>query len=565
MSPRLEIWGGIECSIVSIENTVRNQLQDTGHAWRREDIALLARLGLKTVRYPVLWEMVEAQHGRFDWQWTDERLGDLRDLGISPIAGLVHHGSGPEWTGLADPDFAEKLAHYAGNVARRYPWIDKFTPVNEPFATARISGLYGVWEPHKRDEKACFRITVAECRAIAKAMEAIRRVTPHAKLVQTEDFGRIYSTPELRAQANYENERRWLSLDLLTGRVVPSHPLYGRLLAAGIDPRHLAELAEAACAPDIVGMDYYLTSDRMLDDRLDLHPEELVGGNGRQAYVDIAAVRSDQAQEQAGLTGRIREVWERYHLPLAITELHNGCSRDEHLRWLMEGWEAGLAVREEGIDLRAITSWSLFGARDWNSMMTRNEGHYECGAFDARYTPPRPTIVAKAISGLAKRGYFDHPVLDTAGWWRQEDASPAWARPLVLIGNNRIHDAIAAACGRRRLVTTVVVKPAQPAELLASHNGWGAIWVEHRNATKRTYSGEGSLRLHCAFAQGEPLVLDLPLEWQGMIDTFLDLIIDHHTGHLRCLTQAHSIATNAVVEPVSGAGINAELEFERVA
>src|SRR3712207_7094329 len=46
----------------------------------------------------------------------------------------------------------------------------------------------------------------------------------------TEDLGRTFATPKLQYQADYENLRRWLSLDLLTGRVDWSHPWYGKLL-----------------------------------------------------------------------------------------------------------------------------------------------------------------------------------------------------------------------------------------------------------------------------------------------------------------------------------------------
>ena len=41
-----------------------------------------------------------------------------------------------------------------------------------------------------------------------------------------------------------------------------------------------------------------------------------------------------------GLKQRIDEVWDRYHLPIAVTELHNGSTRDEQLRWLVDGWQA---------------------------------------------------------------------------------------------------------------------------------------------------------------------------------------------------------------------------------
>ena len=78
----LEIWGGIECSVVRIGTTVRNQLTDTGHHARPDDIALLGRLGLKTLRYPVLWELIEKRPGTYDWRWTDQRMALLRAAGL---------------------------------------------------------------------------------------------------------------------------------------------------------------------------------------------------------------------------------------------------------------------------------------------------------------------------------------------------------------------------------------------------------------------------------------------------------------------------------------------------
>jgi hypothetical protein len=76
----------------------------------------------------------------FDFEWTDDRLSMLRERGIEVVGGLLHHGSGPHYTELLDPEFPAKLAHYAERVAERYPWIDMWTPVNEPLTTARFSG-----------------------------------------------------------------------------------------------------------------------------------------------------------------------------------------------------------------------------------------------------------------------------------------------------------------------------------------------------------------------------------------------------------------------------------------
>ena len=71
---------------------------------------------------------------------------------------------------------------------------------------------------HTHDERQMVRALVHQCLAVQLAMREIRQVNPGAQLVQTEDLGRVWSTPSLRYQADYENERRWLSLDLLWAR-----------------------------------------------------------------------------------------------------------------------------------------------------------------------------------------------------------------------------------------------------------------------------------------------------------------------------------------------------------
>ncbi|WP_426954265.1 hypothetical protein [Muricoccus radiodurans] len=63
-------------------------------------------------------------------------------------------------------------------------------------------------------------------------MREIRAVNPRARLVQTADLGRTLSTPALAYQAEHENQRRWVSFDLLTGRVTREHPLWPSLAGA---------------------------------------------------------------------------------------------------------------------------------------------------------------------------------------------------------------------------------------------------------------------------------------------------------------------------------------------
>jgi dTDP-4-dehydrorhamnose reductase len=419
MSPHLEWWGGIECTVNRIGDQFFDQLEWNGHATRIDDLKRFAALGVEAIRYPILWERI-APDGleQADWSWADERLIALNDLGIRPIVGLVHHGSGPRETSLIDPAFPEKLAAFAHAVAQRYPWVSHYTPVNEPLTTARFSGLYGHWYPHMRDDWMFVKALLHQCRAIALSMQAIRQVNSQAQLVQTEDLGKIFSTPLLAYQAQFENDRRWLSLDLLCGRVDSEHPLWNYLRWVGIDTDELLWFQDHPCPPDIIGINRYVCGDRFIDERLDRYPTHTHGENGKHQYADVEAVWvcADGIYHYADL---LREVWERYQQPIAITEAHLGCTREEQLRWLREIWQVAQSLRQEGVDFRAITVWSLLGTYDWNSLVTRAEGFYEPGVFDVRSQVPRPTAIAKMVQALAAGQTYTHPLLDLPGWWQR--------------------------------------------------------------------------------------------------------------------------------------------------
>ncbi|MGX9147957.1 family 1 glycosylhydrolase [Mesorhizobium sp. 128a] len=527
MTSSLEMWGGVECSHVRVGSAVRDQLSETGHQHRIEDLDRIAELGIRTVRYPVLWETVEDRAGIYDWSWTDERLLRLRELGIEPIAGLLHHGGGPPWMDILDPDFPGRFTRYAAAVAERYPWLRLYTPINEPLTTARLSGLYGLWHPYGSSEAVCFQLTVAQCVATARAMRAIRSHTPSALLIQTEDVGRVFSTERLAYQAEHENERRWLALDLLAGRVNHRHPFHHRLLQAGVGASHLSSLAAEPCLPDTIGVDYYLTSDRMLDDDVEGHQQDQVGGNGIDAYVDSAAVRSVHRHD-AQLGNRIDEVWQRYRLPIAVTELHNGSTRDEQVRWLAEGWEAARLARARDVDVRAVTAWSLFGAVDWNSLLTAQSGFYESGAFDVRCGIARPTAVAHAIAQLARRGTVDHPVLDRCGWWRDEHAcADCEVRPLLLVGFGRTISTIEACCAFRRL-RVVAATAARVKPFMADHHAWAALRVERQG---RRDAG-ATTRIVCHYPDNTELDVQFNASSPtiDMCNAFLDLVIDGERG-----------------------------------
>ena len=495
----LELWAGPECTVRRAGDAYLDQLELTGHDRRLADLDRFAALGIRAIRYPVLWERTAPiDPAQLDWRFADERLARLRELGIRPILGLVHHGSGPRYTSLADPAFPTGLARFARAVAERFPWVEDWTPVNEPLTTARFSGLYGHWYPHGRDDVAFVRTLLTQVRGVAEAMAAIRAVVPGARLVQTDDLGKVFSTTALAYQAEFENDRRWLTWDLLCGRVDRNHPLWPWLTSYGrASAGELEWFLEHPCPPDVVGVNHYLSSERFLDDRTDAYPDGVPGGNTRHEYVDVLAARV-AAEGPAGPEELLRETWGRYGLPVAVTECHNGCTREEQIRWLVEVWQAAEAVRAAGADVRAVTLWSLLGAVGWDTMLTDSDT-YEPGVFDVRSDPPRATALAALAGELAATGRGSHPVLATPGWWRRADrlfyepvstgarSGPYRAagpeRPLLVIGaRGTLGRAFARICEARGLAYELVARerldaadPVSAHRALAEIRPWAVV------------------------------------------------------------------------------------------
>ncbi|WP_243647753.1 family 1 glycosylhydrolase [Flaviaesturariibacter flavus] len=490
----------MECTINRVGDQYFDQAEYAGHYTRGvADIDRVAGLGIRTLRYPVLWERhLPGAAGVPDWSFVDGTLGRMRALGITPIAGLVHHGSGPACINFFDGSFEQGLARYARQVAERFPWIDHYTPVNEPLTTARFCGLYGHWYPHGRDYNTFFRILLSECKATVLAMREIRAVNPQAKLVQTEDLGKCHSTPLLQYQADFENERRWLSYELLCGTLGPEKPMYRFMLQNGIPEADLQWFIDNPCVPDIAGFNYYLTSERYLDEDFGRYPKNYRGGNGRHRYADIHTVHAPMNGRQCGPYQLLCEAWERLRLPMAITECHLHSRREDQLRWFHSMWKTVNRLNEEDVDIRGITAWALFGLYGWNRLVTKPKGVYEPGVFSLSGGAPRPTALAAYIRELTSLQDCAHPVLAGEGWWERKDrliyggapvvpisrsSKAPGCRPLMILGKTgTLGNAFSHICRERHIHFVLLGRyeldltdPASIHKAFDKHDPWGVV------------------------------------------------------------------------------------------
>jgi dTDP-4-dehydrorhamnose reductase len=224
------------------------------------------------------------------------------------------------------------------------------------------------------------------------------------------------------------------------------------------------------------------------------------GGNDRARYADVEAVRALDPGPP-GIAGALREAWARYGIPLAVTEAHNGCTREEQMRWTADIWDVAERLRREGVDIRAVTSWALFGAQGWNTLLTA-PGIYESGAFDVRSGTPRATAIALLLRQLPA-GAPRHPVLSGRGWWRRpirllhptvwrpaqlselvpRESQREPVAPLLICGaTGTLGQALARACEHRDITFVLTDRraltlddPASIAAALDLHRPWAVV------------------------------------------------------------------------------------------
>jgi dTDP-4-dehydrorhamnose reductase len=413
----LELWASPEPTVARVGvDEVRDQLAETGHDARPGDAALIAALGVSASRAPVLWERVAPvdPHAR-DFSEPRRRLNALRHAGVEPIVTLLHHGSGPAYSDLLDPAFPLWFAEYAEAAAREFPWVRRWTPINEPLTTARFATLYGVWFPNLADDRAFGRAMVNQTLAQQAAMRRIRLVIPDAQFVLTEDLQR-YAAGDAAVDDDvaFLRERVFLSVELVAGRVGAEHPLTEYLTErCGVNAFELAVMQRDATPPDLVAFNHYPHSERYVFSaagEIGDVPAVYVAGEGPPAAGPLLRAAAD-----------------RLRLPLALGEVHVHAPAPERVRWLAQHVADVQALRAGGVDVRAVGAWAAFGMVDWHSLLRRRDGVSEDGiyTFAGPAGTPQPTAVADALRTLAATGTIDDG--GVRGWWEREDR----VRPLA--------------------------------------------------------------------------------------------------------------------------------------
>ena len=338
-----------------------DEMEKTDHYNRwREDLNLVKDIGIEFLRYGPPYYKTHLGPGTYDWSFSDETFAYLAELKITPIVDLCHFGL-PDWLGnFQNPEFPEHFADYAEAFAKRFPYLQLYTPVNEIFITAMFSAQYGWWNERLRSDQAFVTALKHLCKANVMAMQRILKIQPDATFIQSESSEYFHAMdPKAVPLARFLNQKRFLSLDLTYGYPL-NVTMYNYLLSNGMTPQEYQWFTQnqvkARC---IMGNDYYVTN------------EHLVFPDGH----------TQAAGEVFGYYVITHQYYRRYKLPIMHTETN--IKMPFCKEWLLKQWANVHRLKHDGIPIIGFTWYSLLHQVDWDSALRDDAGNVnELGLFD---------------------------------------------------------------------------------------------------------------------------------------------------------------------------------------
>lgn len=343
----------------------------------QSDFDRVAETGVQYVRWGLPWYRVQPAPDCWDWTWTDRALDYLINVkGITPILDLMHYGT-PLWleNSFLNSSYPQRVAEFAAAVAGRYGSLVRYyTPLNEPQVTAEFCGRRGEWPPYLHGEDGHVRVLLAVARGIVLTCQALRSVQPEAVLVQVEALWRQWSAdpaPEVQAQVALANQHPYLSWDLTTGRVDEGHPLWPYLATHGVTAADLDCFRHQAVNYDIFGANFYPWS----------YAQMARGGDGKLHPVPGRT-------PGAALGEAVCDAYQRYGVPVMVTETSANAGLEERARWMDETIAAIRGLREQGLPVVGYTWFPLFAMIDWRYRTGRRSlADYiiTLGLYDAQF------------------------------------------------------------------------------------------------------------------------------------------------------------------------------------
>ena len=393
----------------------------------REDVALMAELGLAAYRFSVAWPRVMPQgRGQVEQRGLDfyRRLVDeLLDKGIAPWLTLYHWDlpqALQDEGGWTARDTAARFADYTAVVVQALgDRVPHWSTLNEPWCSSLLSHQAGLHAPGERDGARAARAVHHLLLAHGLGTQVLREAAAPdvgltLNLAPIDPAGDSPADLEVQRRVDGQMNRMWLDAVLL-GRYPDD--VVADLEAAGAPlPVQDGDLAVISAPLDWLGVNYYFRN-RVVGGSTSGKPSPWIGG---QDYEEVEptgpatsmgwGIAPDGLRE---LLGRLRD--EYPPVPLVITE--NGSAWDDvvsadgavhdpaRVDYLHSHLTAAGAALAEGVDLRGYFAWSLLDNFEWAQGYAKRFGIVHVDYATQQRTPKDS---ARAYADVIRRHQAAH-------------------------------------------------------------------------------------------------------------------------------------------------------------
>lgn len=307
-----------------------------------EDIALLAEMGLKAYRFSVAWTRILPEgRGKVNAAGVNfyHRLIDTcLKYEIMPVVTMFHFDlpyALEQRGGWNNPETIDAFEEFAGVVFREYgDKVPYFLSINEQNVMILHGGVIGTRQEEKDQWKKLYQQNHYMQLAQAKATILCHELAPKAKIGPAPNISPAYpatSSPEdYIAALDAAAIRNWLYLDLAVyGRY--NAQAWSYLKKKGYEPEIKdgeMEILKRA-RPDFIAINYYNTmtveyvgeEEKVEGECGDQQIAMAEPGFYRQvSNPNLGETKFGWEIDPAGFRTALREVYDRYHLPILISE-----------------------------------------------------------------------------------------------------------------------------------------------------------------------------------------------------------------------------------------------------
>ena len=341
----------------------------------KEDVALMAQLGLGAYRLSVSWpRVIPAGIGATNeagLDFYDSLIDELLRYGIQPYV-TIYHWDLPQALqdkgGWANPDSPKWFADYTDTITRALgDRVKGWITFNEPWCVSILSNLIGAHAPGLRDAPTAYRVAHQLNLSHGQAVGVIRQNCPTADVGITLNLWPI--VPASDSEVDVEAARmidgmqnRWFLDPLFKG----SYPTeVAEYLGDAIQSIDLDEVKSAAVPIDFLGINYY---NRMV-----------ISASGPAALPEDAEYTAMGWEVYPqGLTDLLVRVYRDY-APKALYVTENGAAYDDpvpsptddivedpqRVAYLESHLNACDQAIIQGVPLKGYFVWSLMDNFEW--------------------------------------------------------------------------------------------------------------------------------------------------------------------------------------------------------